>query len=130
MIFSLIVDGLAVGSVYALVAVGLVMLVKSTGALNFAHGDFMMISTFVAYSILVDLKLSIWFALLGSLLFAAVLGIIAERIVIRNVDERTDVRDHHGDPRHGIYPSGDRKKSSGRTTYSSFRSSSPEILSG
>jgi branched-subunit amino acid ABC-type transport system permease component len=85
MIFSLIVDGLAVGSIYALVAVGLVMLVKSTGALNFAHGDFMMISTFVAYSLLVQFELPFWVALVGSLAFAAVLGMVAERLVIRKL---------------------------------------------
>ncbi|MBI9106638.1 MAG: branched-chain amino acid ABC transporter permease [Spirochaetales bacterium] len=85
MIFSLIVDGLAVGSVYALVAVGLVMLVKSTGALNFAHGDFMMISTFVAYSLLVQLELPFWVAIVGALAFAAVLGMVAERLVIRKL---------------------------------------------
>lgn len=85
MIFSLIIDGLAVGSIYALVAVGLVMLVKSTGALNFAHGDFMMISTFVAYSLLVKFELPFWLALIGSLAFAAALGIVAERLVIRKL---------------------------------------------
>ena len=85
MIFSLIVDGLAVGSIYALVAVGLVMLVKSTGALNFAHGDFMMISTFVAYTLLVQFELPFWVALVGALAFAAVLGMVAERLVIRKL---------------------------------------------
>ncbi|MCK5197000.1 MAG: branched-chain amino acid ABC transporter permease [Spirochaetales bacterium] len=85
MIFSLIIDGLAVGSVYALVAAGLVMLVKSTGALNFAHGDFMMFSTFVAYALLVQFELPFWVAVIGSLSFAALLGMIAERLVIRKL---------------------------------------------
>ncbi|MBA7557054.1 hypothetical protein ES705_49784 [subsurface metagenome] len=85
MIFSLIIDGFAVGSVYALVAVGLVMLVRATGALNFAHGDIMMFSTFVAYSLLVQLELPFWAALSGSLLFAACLGMVIERLVIRRL---------------------------------------------
>jgi branched-chain amino acid transport system permease protein len=85
MIFSLIIDGFAVGSVYALVAVGLVMLVRATGALNFAHGDIMMFSTFVAYSLLVQLELPFWAALGGSLLFAACLGMVIERLVIRRL---------------------------------------------
>lgn len=85
MIFSLVIDGLAVGSVYSLVAVGLVMLVKSTGALNFAHGDFMMFSTFVAYAMVVQFKLPFWVAVIGSLAFAALLGMIAERLVIRKL---------------------------------------------
>ncbi len=85
MLFPLIVDGLAVGSVYALVAVGLVILVKSTGALNFAHGDFMMFSTFVAYGLLVQLGLPFWAALAGSLVFAALLGMLVERVIIRKL---------------------------------------------
>ena len=85
MLFPLIIDGLAVGSVYALVAVGLVMLVKSTGALNFAHGDFMMFSTFVAYALLVQFGLPFWVALTGSLAFAALLGVVVERLVIRKL---------------------------------------------
>ena len=83
MLFSLFLDGLAVGSVYALVAVGLVMLAQSTGTLNFAHGDIMMFSTFVGYALLVQLKLPFLVSLLGALLFAALFCMIVERFVIR-----------------------------------------------
>ncbi|MEW5817640.1 MAG: branched-chain amino acid ABC transporter permease [Spirochaetota bacterium] len=85
MIVALIIDGLAVGSIYALVAVGLVMLVKSTGALNFAHGDFMMISTFFAYALVVQLGLSFLIAIPLTLLFAAVIGMLAERVIVRRL---------------------------------------------
>jgi branched-chain amino acid transport system permease protein len=85
MIFSLVIDGLSVGSVYALVAVGLVMLAQSTGTLNFAHGDFMMFSTFVAYALLVQLKLPFVAAILGALAFSAVLGMVVERLIIRKL---------------------------------------------
>lgn len=85
MMFSLLVDGLSVGSVYALVAVGLVMLAQSTGTMNFAHGDFMMFGTFVAYALLVQLKLPFAVALAGAMAFAAALGFIVERLVIHNL---------------------------------------------
>lgn len=85
MIFSLLVDGLSVGSVYALVAIGLVMLAQSTGTINFAHGDFMMFSTFVAYALLVQLKLPFEVALVGAMVFAAFLGFIVERLIIHNL---------------------------------------------
>ena len=85
MIFSLLLDGMTVGSVYALVAVGLVMLAQSTGTLNFAHGDIMMFSTFVAYALLVQLHLPFIIALIGSLLFAALFCMLVERLVIRHL---------------------------------------------
>ncbi|MEI6876086.1 MAG: branched-chain amino acid ABC transporter permease, partial [Spirochaetota bacterium] len=85
MIFSLVIDGLSVGSVYALVAVGLVMLAQSTGTLNFAHGDFMMFSTFVAYALLVQLKLPFAVALIGAMGIAACIGFVVERLIIRNL---------------------------------------------
>jgi branched-chain amino acid transport system permease protein len=85
MIFSLLIDGLSVGSVYALVAVGLVMLAQSTGTLNFAHGDFMMFSTFVAYAFVVQLKLPFALALLASLAVAAIVGMSVERLIIRKL---------------------------------------------
>ena len=85
MLFPLFLDGLAVGSIYALVAIGIVMLVKSTGTLNFAHGDFIMMSTFVAYALLVQLKLPFFVAIIGSVLFAAGLGIVTERLIIRRL---------------------------------------------
>ncbi len=85
MIFALLVDGLSVGSVYALVAVGLVMLAQSTGTLNFAHGDFMMFSTFVAYSLLVQMELPFIVAVAGSLAFAACAGMAVERFVVRRL---------------------------------------------
>jgi branched-chain amino acid transport system permease protein len=85
MIFSLLVDGLSVGSVYALVAVGLVMLDLATGIMNFAHGDFMMFSTFVAYSCLVQFKLPLVVAFLAALATAALLGFLVERLIVRRI---------------------------------------------
>ncbi|MCX7028432.1 MAG: branched-chain amino acid ABC transporter permease [Spirochaetes bacterium] len=85
MIFSLLIDGLSVGSVYALVAVGLVMLAQSTGTMNFAHGDFMMFSTFVAYALLVQLKFPFALALIGAMVFASLLGFTVERLIIHHL---------------------------------------------
>lgn len=43
---SLLIGGLAIGSIYALVAVGIVMVFKSTGIVNFAHGELLMIGAY------------------------------------------------------------------------------------
>jgi branched-chain amino acid transport system permease protein len=85
MIFSLMIDGLSVGSVYALVAIGLVLVSQATGTLNFAHGDFMMFSTFVAYAILVQHHMPFVVAVLGSVAFGVAVAVVAERLVIRQL---------------------------------------------
>jgi branched-chain amino acid transport system permease protein len=85
MILGLVIDGLAVGSIYTLVSVGLVLVFQSTGALNFGHGDFMMISTFVAFALVVQLRLSFAVAIPLVLVFSAVLGMTSERFVVRRL---------------------------------------------
>ena len=52
-----LVSGASIGSVYALVALGLVLLYRTTRILNFAHGDLGVAGTFVAYTLLTQLRL-------------------------------------------------------------------------
>ncbi|MFA6646156.1 MAG: branched-chain amino acid ABC transporter permease [Sphaerochaetaceae bacterium] len=85
MILELLIDGLAVGSIYALVSMGLVLVFQATGTLNFAHGDIMMISTFVAYALLVQLGLPFIVAIPVALCFAAVVAMLSERLVVRRL---------------------------------------------
>jgi len=84
-VVSLVVEGLAVGSIYSLVAVGFVMLFNATGSVNFAQGDFMMFSTFVAYALVVQLGLPFIIAIPATLLFAAILGAVVERVIIHRM---------------------------------------------
>ncbi len=85
MFVELFIDGLSVGSIYALVSVGLVLVFQSTRALNFSHGDFMMISTFVAYALVVQFGVPFLFAIPVVLGFSALLGVVVERFVIRRL---------------------------------------------
>lgn len=79
---QMIVSGIALGAIYGLVALGIVLVFKATGVLNFAHGEAVMISTFVALT-LIKLGLPYWLAVLGTLVFAAAFGWIIERFIIR-----------------------------------------------
>jgi branched-chain amino acid transport system permease protein len=79
---QMIVSGIALGAIYGLVALGIVLVFKATGVLNFAHGEAVMISTFVAFS-LIRLGLPYWLAVVLTLAFAALFGLAIERIVIR-----------------------------------------------
>ena len=49
---QMIVSGIALGAIYGLVALGIVLIFKATGVLNFAQGESIMLSTFVAFSLL------------------------------------------------------------------------------
>ncbi len=75
--------GLSSGSSYALLALGLALIFITSGILNFAQGEMAMVSSFVAYTFMVGLQFPFWLSVLATLIFAAIFGILVERIVIR-----------------------------------------------
>lgn len=83
MLTYLLLGGLTSGALYALVALGIVLVYKATGTINFAHGEFLMISGFLAYSLYVFAGLPYVISILGAVLLAFLLGAIAERIAFR-----------------------------------------------
>src|SRR6266536_2355304 len=66
-----VAGGLAAGSLYALVALGLTLIYKTTGVVNFAHGEMAMVSTFFAYIVLTTYHVPYIAAFGGALLFDA-----------------------------------------------------------
>jgi branched-chain amino acid transport system permease protein len=68
-----VVSGLATGSIYALVALGLALIYRSTRILNFAHGDITTAGTFFAFTLL-GLKLHFSLAFILALLFGSALA--------------------------------------------------------
>ena len=80
---QLIVSGLAVGSLYALVALGFVLIYKATDILNFAHGEVMMMGAFVCYVLMTGFSLPFFGAVLITVLFALLFGFLTERLVLR-----------------------------------------------
>ncbi|MDQ7026717.1 MAG: branched-chain amino acid ABC transporter permease [Anaerolineae bacterium] len=81
--------GLTDGSLLALIALGLVLVYKSTDVINFAHGEFMVIGGFVGYQLLVWLSpnmnapLAVILAVVGMVIAAVLFGILLERFVLR-----------------------------------------------
>jgi branched-chain amino acid transport system permease protein len=81
--FDLFVNGLMIGSMYALVALGFVLIYKATSVVNFAQGDLVMFGGYIAAALVVLYKLPLALALpvlLGSMI---ALGFIVERGVLR-----------------------------------------------
>lgn len=78
-----VVSGLATGCLYSLAALGLVLIFKTLDIVNFAQGEMSMVSTFVAYTILSRLGAPYPVAFLGALAFAALLGLLVDRVFMR-----------------------------------------------
>ncbi len=79
---SLAIAGIATGCVYALVALGFVLIWKATAVVNFAQGELMMLGGFVGLG-LVTLGWPWPLALAGAALLCALFGLLAERAVLR-----------------------------------------------
>ncbi|HET7401472.1 MAG TPA: branched-chain amino acid ABC transporter permease [Usitatibacter sp.] len=74
-------NGLIVGAFYALMALGLSLILNLSGVINFAHGGFLALGAYIAYSLLP--YTGFWGALLIAPFLTAFLGLIAERLLIR-----------------------------------------------
>jgi len=80
---QIIVSGLAAGGVYGLIALGFVLIYKATSILNLATGEFMTLGAFVCLSVMTQISAPFYVAFVATMIFAAVLGIVIERVVLR-----------------------------------------------
>jgi branched-chain amino acid transport system permease protein len=80
---QLLVQGLAVGSVYSLVALGFVLIYKASGVINFAQGELLMLGAYFCLAFLVQANLPLWAALALTIVVMALVALIVERLVLR-----------------------------------------------
>ena len=83
---QIIVSGLIFGCVYGLAALGLVLIYRTTGIVNFAHGEMAMVSSFMGYTFLSTYDLPYFGAFFLALLFAALFGIAVYVLLMRYVN--------------------------------------------
>lgn len=79
-------NGLVIGAFYALMALGLSLIINLTNVINFAHGGFLALGAYFAYTL--EPYVGFWGALIISPFFAALVGLIVERILIRPLYNR------------------------------------------
>ena len=84
---QLLVSGLALGTIYALVALGFVVIYRSSQVFNFAHGEFLTFGAFVMITLL-DYGMPWGVALLGAMVATAALGNWVGRRVLVRMPER------------------------------------------
>ncbi|MFZ2958155.1 MAG: branched-chain amino acid ABC transporter permease [Candidatus Ozemobacteraceae bacterium] len=76
-------NALQLGSIYALIALGYSMVYGVLRLINFAHGDIFMVGSYIALFVALKLKLSAPFTVLITMVVAALLGVLIERIAYR-----------------------------------------------
>ena len=75
-------SGLALGGVYAIMALALVMIYQATHLINFAQGEMAMFSTYFAWK-LMDLGEPYWFAFFATVVASFIGGVVIERLIVR-----------------------------------------------
>jgi branched-chain amino acid transport system permease protein len=75
-------NGLIVGAFYALMALGLSLIINLTSVINFAHGGFLALGAYIAYMLIPHI--GFWGALLVAPPLTALLGLVVERVLIRH----------------------------------------------
>ncbi len=86
---DLVIGGLSIGSCYALVALAMVIIYKTSEVPNFAQGEMAMVATFIAYTLLEGYGLGFWTTVGVTLIFAFLLGCVLELAFLRPAKDPT-----------------------------------------
>lgn len=78
-----LINGISLGSVYAIIALGYTMVYGIAKMLNFAHGDVIMVGAYVAFTVISTMHLPIWAGVLLSIMVCTILGITIEKIAYK-----------------------------------------------
>lgn len=88
---QLVVTGLSLGMIYALVSLGVVIIIKCTNVFNIAQGHLVLMGGYLGYTFLVRFNLPIWMTLITAILTAVVMGLLIERLTVRPLMGQSDL---------------------------------------
>ena len=80
---SYLINGISLGSVYAIIALGYTMVYGIAKMLNFAHGDVIMVGAYITFVVMNNAGLPIWLAILLSVVVCTTLGIVVEKLAYK-----------------------------------------------
>ena len=80
---QLLIVGLATGCLYAVIAIGFVLIYKATDVLNFAQGELLLVGAYVFYMFNATMHLHFFISFFLTLCFCFVFGLVVERFVLR-----------------------------------------------
>ena len=78
-----LINGISIGSVYAIIALGYTMVYGIAKMLNFAHGDVIMVGAYISFCVTNYLGLPVFVSILASILVCTVLGVIIEALAYK-----------------------------------------------
>ena len=81
--FTNLINGLSLGSIYAIIAIGYTMVYGIAKMLNFAHGDIIMVGAFIAYTVISTFKLPVWLGIVAAVIVCTCLGVAIEKIAYK-----------------------------------------------
>jgi branched-chain amino acid transport system permease protein len=84
-LLQLLINGVAQGCIYGLIALGFVLIYKATETVSFAQGDLMMVGAFGGLAAMTGLGFPFWLAVPAAILAMMLLGVLVERAVIRPI---------------------------------------------
>jgi branched-chain amino acid transport system permease protein len=86
-----LVNGVSLGSIYALIALGYTMVYGIVKLINFAHGDVFMVGAFIGFYSITFLHLNFFLALIISMVACALFGVLIERIAYKPLRNATRI---------------------------------------
>ena len=82
-VLQYLINGLSIGSIYAIIALGYTMVYGIAKMLNFAHGDVIMVGAYISYCVMIYLELPPVVAILAAVIVCTVLGVLIEALAYR-----------------------------------------------
>lgn len=89
-ILQQLINAVSIGSLYALMAIGLAMVFGILRLINFAHGDLIMVGSYTA-CLLIGIGIPFWWAAAGGILMSTIAGLLMERLAYRPIRGAPDV---------------------------------------
>ena len=89
--FQQLINGLSLGSIYALIALGYTMVYGIIKLINFAHGDIYMLGAYFGFLAITYLHVGFFPAILISMALCAILGVVIERIAYKPLRNATRI---------------------------------------
>lgn len=80
---SYLINGISLGSVYAIIALGYTMVYGIAKMLNFAHGDIIMIGGYVTFTIMSTMGMNPWLGIILAIILCTVLGVVIEKVAYK-----------------------------------------------
>ncbi|MEG0383369.1 branched-chain amino acid ABC transporter permease [Solibacillus cecembensis] len=86
-----LVNGISLGSIYALIALGYTMVYGIIKLINFAHGDVFMLGAFIGFFAIARWEMNVFLALILAMALCAIIGVIIERVAYKRLRNATRI---------------------------------------